>query len=143
MYKWDYSIHSRYRAQWKLCKTMKFFLINTQLMAVWYEIEDLTLSITTRIGKTGPKTLLAEYKPSNITQQVSENNKEEQTPMFSSPQPDNELEDETHNRSRLLMWNVTEEFKRASFDLKMEGNQKKDRASGKNSSNNWGHTKSD
>ncbi|MCP3665899.1 MAG: hypothetical protein GY696_25950 [Gammaproteobacteria bacterium] len=82
-YKWDYSIHSRYRAQWKLCKTLKFFLINTQLIAVWYEIEDLTLNLTTRIGKTGPKTLLAEYRPNTSTQQVSENNEEEQTPVHS------------------------------------------------------------
>ncbi len=94
-------------------------------MAVWFDIEDLTLSITTRIGRIGPRTLLAQYKPNNNTPQISENNEEEQTPMFSSAQLDNEPEDETHNQSRLFKWNVIEEFKRANFDLKMEGNQKK------------------
>ncbi len=61
----------------------------------------------------------AEYKPSNNTPQVSENNDEEQTPMFSNAQLDNEPEDETLNQSRLLKWNVIEEFKRANFDLKV------------------------
>ncbi len=35
------------------------------------------------------------------------------------------MEDETHDWNRLLKWNVAEEFKRASFDLKVDGNQKK------------------
>ena len=121
---WDFSVHRKYRQQWRMFKTLKWYLINTQSIIVWIEQDGITLKLGTKNGYDEQRRLLAEYTPGTEKEKLPTGLATDET----EPQEVTQRQNKGDNKKppgNLKTWNLAQEFKSVGITLQSETNKRK------------------